>query len=109
MITVTTDFVPGKDVTEALGVVQGSTIQSKHLGKDITAGLKTIIGGELKGYSEMLQEAREIALTRMIADAEQKGADAVINIRFATSSIMAGAAEILAYGTAVRLTDNANK
>jgi len=103
MIIVTTDFIPGKEIKEALGLTQGSTIQSKHLGKDIMASFKQLVGGELKAYSEMLQEAREIALERMTEHAKSQGADAVINVRFATSSIMDGAAEILAYGTAVKL------
>ncbi len=103
MIIVTTDFIPGNDIVEALGLAQGSTIQSKHLGKDIMASFKQLVGGELKAYSEMLQEAREIALERMSEHAGELGADAVINVRFATSSIMDGAAEILAYGTAVKI------
>ena len=103
MTIVTTDYLPGKDVTESLGMVQGSTIQSKHIGKDIMAGFKQLVGGELKQYSEMLQEARSIAMDRMIQNANALGADAVIGVRFATSSIMDGAAEILVYGTAVKL------
>ena len=103
MTIVTTDYLPGKDVTESLGMVQGSTIQSKHIGKDIMAGFKQLVGGELKQYSEMLQEARNIAMDRMIQKADALGADAVIGVRFATSSIMDGAAEILVYGTAVKI------
>lgn len=103
MIVLTTDFIPGKEITETLGLVQGSTIQSKHIGKDIMAGFKQLVGGELKQYSEMLQEARNIAMKRMIDNATAKGADAVIGVRFATSSIMDGAAEILVYGTAVKI------
>jgi len=103
MIIVTTDFIPGQHIVSAIGLVEGSTIQAKHLGKDIMAGFKQLVGGELTGYSEMLQEAREIALARMEDKANSIGADAVINVRFATSSIMDGAAEILAYGTAVKL------
>lgn len=100
MILVNTDFVSGKEV-ETLSVVKGSTIQSKNIGRDIMAGLKTIIGGELDGYSEMLNEARAIATKRMVKEAEQLKADAVINIRYATSNVMQGAAEVMVYGTAV--------
>lgn len=102
MIVVTSDFVPGQRVTEALGVVRGSTIRSKHIGKDIMAGLRSMIGGEVKEYTEMLVEARNESMKRMIAQAEQMGADAVINMRFMTSQVMSGAAELLAYGTAVK-------
>ena len=101
MILVNTDFISGKEV-ETLSVVKGSTIQSKHLGRDIMAGLKTIIGGELEGYSEMLNEARAIATKRMVEEAEKLKADAVVNIRYATSNIMQGAAEVMVYGTAVK-------
>lgn len=102
MIVVTSDFVPGQRVTEAIGVVRGSTIRSKHIGKDIMAGLRSMIGGEVKEYTEMLVEARNESMKRMIAQAEQMGADAVINMRFMTSQVMSGAAELLAYGTAVK-------
>jgi uncharacterized protein YbjQ (UPF0145 family) len=102
MIVVTSDFVPGVRVTEAIGVVRGSTIRSKHIGKDIMAGLRTLVGGEVKEYTEMLVEARNESMKRMIAQAEQMGADAVINMRFMTSQVMSGAAELLAYGTAVK-------
>ncbi|NLY43419.1 MAG: YbjQ family protein [Clostridiaceae bacterium] len=101
MILVNTDFITGKEL-ETLGLVRGSTIQSKHLGKDILAGLKTLVGGELKAYSEMLNEARAIATKRMIQEAEKLGADAIINVRYSSSSVMQSAAEVLAYGTAVR-------
>ena len=103
MIVVSTDFVPGKEVKEALGLVRGNTIQAKHIGKDIVAGFRQVVGGEIREYTEMLSEAREIALKRMIEKAEKLGADAVINVRFMTSAVMASAAEILAYGTAVKL------
>ena len=103
MILVNTDFVYGKEISETLGLVRGNTIQAKSIGKDIRAGFRHIAGGEIKEYTEMLAESREIALKRMIDKAEKLGADAVINIRFMTSSIMGGAAEILAYGTAVKL------
>lgn len=107
MIITTTDYVPGKKVKEILGLVRGNTIQAKHIGKDIMAGFRSLVGGEIKEYTEMLTEAREIALKRMIEKAEKLGADAVINVRFMTSSVMGGAAEILVYGTAVKLEDEA--
>lgn len=103
MIILTTDFVPGHDVTEALGVVRGSTIRAKHIGKDIMAGLRMLVGGEVKEYTEMLVEARNESMRRLEAQAEELGADAVINLRFVTSQVMTGAAELLAYGTAVKL------
>jgi len=101
MILVTTDFITGKEIS-TLQVVKGSTIQSKHLGKDIMSGFKTIVGGELSAYSDMLNEARAIATKRMVTEAEKLGADGVINIRYATSNIMQGAAEVMVYGTAVK-------
>jgi uncharacterized protein YbjQ (UPF0145 family) len=103
MIITNTDFVTGKEIKELLGLVRGNTIQAKSIGKDIKAGFRNIAGGEIKEYTEMLAEAREIALKRMGEKAQNLGADAVINVRFMTSSIMGGAAEILAYGTAVKL------
>ncbi len=103
MIVVNTDFVPGKEVAEVLGLVKANTIRAKHLGKDIMAGLRNIVGGELTEYTEMLSESREEALQRMIKEAEKLNADAVINVRFMTSSVAQGAAEMLVYGTAVRL------
>ena len=101
MIIVTTDFIPGKQL-ENLGMAKGSVVQSKHIGKDIMAGLKTVVGGELEGYTEMMNEARSIATKRMSEDAERLGADAVICVRYASSAIMQGAAEVIAYGTAVK-------
>ena len=101
MILVNTDFISGKEL-ETLRLVRGSTIRSKHLGKDIMAGFKTMVGGELTSYTEMLNEARAIATKRMVEDAETLSADAVINIRYATSNVTQGAAEVLVYGTAVR-------
>jgi len=101
MTLVNTDFVSGKEI-ETIGIVKGAMIQSKHIGKDIMAGFKTIVGGELTGYSEMINEARAMATKRMVEEAEELGADAVINIRYASSMVMQGAAEILVYGTAVR-------
>ena len=103
MIITNTDFIVGKDIKEMLDLVRGNTIQAKSIGKDIKAGFRNIAGGEIKEYTEMLAEAREIALERMKEKAEKIGADAVINVRFMTSAIMGGAAEILAYGTAVKL------
>ena len=97
----TTDYITGKNL-ETLGLVQGSTVQSKHIGRDLAASFKTIVGGELKGYTEMLNEARKIATARMTEQAEAMGADAVIEVRYSSSSVMDGAAEIMAYGTAVR-------
>ena len=107
MILVTTDFVPGHRVTESLGLVRGSTIRAKHVGKDIIAGLRTLFGGEIKEYTEMLVESRAESMRRMEAQAEKLKADAVINVRFVTSQVMAGAAELLAYGTAVKLEKEA--
>ena len=103
MIVVTTETVPGRQVVEALGVVRGSTIRAKHLGKDIMASLRNIVGGEVKEYTEMLTETRNESVQRMKQEARALGADAVVNLRFSTSQVMAGAAELLAYGTAVRL------
>lgn len=103
MLLSSLEVVPGRRVTKHLGLVQGSTVRAKHVGKDLFAGLKNIIGGELKAYTELLQESREEAVGRMVKQAEATGANAVLNIRFATSSITQGAAEILAYGTAVTL------
>lgn len=95
------DCLPGKTITRHLGLVQGSTVRSKHVGKDIFAGLKNIVGGELKAYTELLNESRAEATDRMLAQARAVGANAVLNVRFATSNIAAGAAEVMAYGTAV--------
>jgi uncharacterized protein YbjQ (UPF0145 family) len=103
IVVVNTESIPDKEIVEVLGLVRGNVIQAKHLGKDIAAGFRTIVGGEIKEYTEMMSEAREIALKRMTEKAEELGADAVVNLRFMTSMVMTGAAEILAYGTAVRL------
>jgi len=97
------EVVPGKRVVKHLGLVQGSTVRAKHVGKDLFASLKNIVGGELKAYTELLHESREEALQRMVKQAEAAGANAVLNVRFATSSITQGAAELFAYGTAVVL------
>lgn len=101
MIIVTTDFVPGKEIKELKGFVRGSTVQSKHIGKDLLAGLKTIVGGEITEYSEMMDEARQKAIGRMVDDAKSKGANAIIAMRLETSAVMQNASEIIAYGTAV--------
>lgn len=101
MILVNTDYITDKEL-EMLGLVKGSTIQSKNIGRDITQGFKTLVGGELKAYNEMMNEARELATSRMVQEAEHLGADAIVNIRYASSAIMAGAAEVIAYGTAVK-------
>ena len=101
MILVNTDYISGKEL-EMLGMVKGSTIQSKNLGKDITQSFKTLVGGELKAYTEMMNEARTLATKRMVEEANALGADAVVNIRYASASVMQGAAEVMAYGTAVK-------
>ncbi len=101
MIIVTTDFVPGKEIKKTLGLVRGNTIRARHIGRDIKAGLKNIVGGEITDYTKMMAESREQAIDRMIEEAEKLGANAIINIRFATSMIMQSAAEILVYGTGV--------
>ena len=98
-----TETVPGRQIVEFYGVVTGNTVRAKHLGRDIMAGLKNIVGGELVGYTELLQDSRNEAIDRMIQQAQSMGANAVINVRFATSSIAQGAAELFAYGTAVRV------
>ena len=103
MILVNTDFIPGHQIREALGMVRGSTIRAKHIGKDIVAGLRTLLGGEIKEYTEMLVEARAESMRRMELQAEKLGANAIINVRFVTSQVMTGAAELLAYGTAVKV------
>ena len=100
MIVVNTDAVPGYEIVEIKGMVQGNTVRAKHLGRDIVAGFKNMVGGELKGYTELLTESRREATTRMMQQAEQLGANAILNVRFSTSAITSGASEILAYGTA---------
>ncbi|HHI92839.1 MAG TPA: YbjQ family protein [Gammaproteobacteria bacterium] len=101
MMITNLELVPGKRISKHLGLVQGSTVRSKHVGRDIMAGLKNIFGGELKGYTELLQDAREEAIARMTEQASSIGANAVLNVRFSTSSITSGAAELFAYGSAV--------
>lgn len=103
IILTTLEGVPGRQIIQHLGLVQGSTVRAKHIGKDILAGFKNMVGGELKSYTELLQEARQEATDRMAQQATQMGANAVVNIRFGTSSVAQGAAELFAYGTAVRV------
>ena len=103
MIITTIENVPGKDITESLGVVRGSTVRARNFGRDIFAGFKNLVGGEISEYTKLQAQSREEALQRMIDDANRLGADAVVNVRFTTSTIMQGASEILAYGTAVKL------
>ena len=104
MISATTETIPGHQITSHLGVVCGNTVRAKHVGRDIMAGFKTLVGGEVTGYTEMLQESRNQATDRMIAQAKAMGADAVINIRFTTSQVAQGMSEMLAYGNAVKLS-----
>jgi uncharacterized protein YbjQ (UPF0145 family) len=101
MVITNIEMIPGRRVVKHLGLVQGSTVRAKHVGKDLLAGLKNIVGGELKSYTELLNESREEALDRMVRQAEAAGANAILNVRFSTSSITQGAAELFAYGTAV--------
>lgn len=103
MMITNIEIIPGKRITKHLGLVQGSSVRAKHVGRDIMASLKNIFGGELKGYTELLQDSRDEAVERMIEQAKAVGANAVLNVRFSTSSITAGAAELFAYGTAVTL------
>jgi len=103
MIVTSTDNVPGKKIKQILGVVKGSTVRSRHIGRDIMAGFKNIVGGEIKSYTSMISQARQEAFNRMINEAQELGADAVVNMRFMTSAVMQGASEMLAYGTAVKL------
>ena len=106
MLMSNTETIPGKEIREFFGVVTGSTVRTKHIGRDIMAGLKNLVGGELVGYTELLQEARVDALERMKAQAVSLGANAVVNIRFSTSSVTQGAAELFAYGTAVKVEEH---
>lgn len=104
MILVTTDYISGKE-TQMLGLVTGSTIQTKNVGRDITQSFKTLVGGELKAYNEMMNDARALATKRMVESAQNMGADAIIGIRYSSAAIMQGAAEVVAYGTAVKFTN----
>ncbi len=103
MIHSTTETVPGREIDEIVGLVRGNVIRAKHLGTDIIAGLRNLVGGEVSEYTKLMAEAREQAFDRMVAQAQTHGADAIIGVRFTTSMVMSGAAEILVYGTAVRL------
>lgn len=103
MKLVNIDYIPGSEIVEALGLVKGTVVQSKNIGRDFMAGMKTIVGGEIVGYTEMLVTARQIATKRMVDDAESLGADAIINVRYGSSAVMNGAAEVIVYGTAVKL------
>lgn len=105
MKLVNTDYIPSEEIVEALGIVKGTVVQSKNIGRDFMAGMKTIVGGEITGYTEMLNTARSIATKRMVDDANSLGADAIINIRYGSSAVMSGAAEVIAYGTAVKLKE----
>jgi len=107
MIVVNTEGVEGRRVVRTLGLVRGNTIRARHLGRDITAALRTLVGGEIAEYTKLFAEAREQAIDRMVEEAESLGADAVVEMRFSTSMVMTGAAELLAYGTAVKLADEA--
>ncbi len=104
MIIVTTATIQGREISQNLGLVKGNTIRAKHIGKDIIAGLRTIVGGEIKEYTNMMQESREQAIQRMVEEAQALGAEAIVEVRFTTSLVMAGASEFLAYGTAVKLS-----
>ena len=103
MIIVSTDNIPGREITETLGLARGSTVRARNIGRDIFAGLKNIVVGEISEYTKLMADAREQALERMKTDGQKLGADAILNVRFMTSAVMAGASEILAYGTAVKL------
>ena len=104
MKLVSIDYIPGKEI-DALGIVKGTVVQSKNIGRDFMAGMKTLVGGEIAGYTEMLNEARQIAVKRMVDEAKAMGADAVIGVKYGSSQVMQGAAEIIAYGTAVKIIE----
>ena len=106
MIIINTDHVPGKSISDTLGIARGSTVRARNLGRDIFAGLKNLVGGEISEYTKLLADAREEALQRMVLDADRMGADAIVNVRFTTSNVMQGCSEILAYGTAVKLANS---
>jgi uncharacterized protein YbjQ (UPF0145 family) len=107
MILVTTENIPGREIERAVGLVRGNTVRAKHVGRDIVAGLRNLVGGEISEYSELMTEARNEAMNRMIEQAESQGADAVVGIRFVTAQVGAGSAELVAYGTAVKLAPKA--
>lgn len=104
MLLLNIDYIPNREI-EALGLVKGTVVQAKHFGRDFMAGMKTLVGGEVEGYTELMNEARKVATKRMVDEAEALGADAVLNIRFASASLMQGAAEITVYGTAVKVKE----
>ena len=106
MLITTTDSIPGMEITKVLDIARGSTVRARNIGRDIFAGLKSLVGGEIMEYTKLMADAREQAIDRMTADAERIGADAIINVRFTTATVMQGASEILAYGTAVKLKKN---
>lgn len=108
MLVVTTETIPTKEIIEVKGYVKGSSIRSKHIGKDIGSAIKSLVGGELNSYNQMLDEAREIAINRMIEDARRKGANAIVGVRLMSSSVVSGAAEMVAYGTAVLVEEAGN-
>lgn len=103
VVVTSTETVPGREITETLGIARGNTVRARNVGRDITQSLRNLVGGELKAYSTLMQDTRDEAVQRMLADAEEQGADAVVNVRFETSEVIKGGAELLAYGTAVRL------
>ena len=103
MLIISSDHIPGREIVEVLDIARGSTVRARNIGRDIFAGLKNLVGGEISEYTQLMADAREQAIARMIADAESIGADAIINVRFTTAMVMAGCSEILAYGTAVKL------
>ena len=105
MIIVSTEEIHGKKIEESLGIVKGEIVQSKNIGRDFMAGMKTLVGGEIVGYTEMIQEARQIATKRMVDEAEKLGADAIVGVRYGSSAVMQGAAEMIVYGTAVKLKE----
>ena len=109
MIVITSENIEDREITRVLGLVRGNTIRARHVGRDIMAGLRTIVGGEISEYTKLMAESREQALDRMVAEAESLGADAVVGVRFSTSMVMNGCAELLAYGTAVKLADAETK
>lgn len=107
MLVISTDQIPGYEIVQALGIARGSTVRARNFGRDIFAALKNIIGGEISEYTKLLADSREESIKRMLQDAQQMGADAIINVRFTTSAVMQGSAEILAYGTAVKIQEKA--
>ena len=109
MKLVNIDYIPGYTITESLGIVKGQTVQSKNIGRDFMAGMKTIVGGEIVGYTEMIMSARQVATKRMVDEANNLGADAIIGVRYGSSQVMNGAAEIIAYGTAVKIKKESEK